>query len=138
MLYTWNILWLMADGLFLTIQVVMKGPQWWQARKAFKALGEPWTAKFVRDGWLAAIEDVRNRFEDPGPAYEIRDKEREWIENWAMKDERYGHLYARLLKRYIPKFMDQYPYGGGLWAHLKIMVLGVVVRQPWYCYPLEQ
>jgi len=127
-LYGWTALWLLADGLWCALQVATKIPQWWRARKAFKSLAEPWTPKVVRDGWLAAIEDVLEK-----PSLKSHDKEREWIKRMST-DTYYGHLYTRLLKRYPPRVMDLYPVG--IWRHLRRMMLGVPVREPWYCYEI--
>jgi len=138
-LYGWTALWLLADGLWCALQVATKTPQWWRARKAFKSLAEPWTAKVVRDGWLAAIETRELSF---GMDWveglvigqpERHDRERVWIE-FLQDDERYGHLYTRLLKRYPPRVMDFAPVG--IWRHLRRMMLGVPVREPWYCYEI--
>jgi len=129
-LYGWTALWLLADGLWCALQVATKIPQWWRARKAFKSLAEPWTAKVVRDGWLANIETERR-----SRCSLLRLTENEWIE-YAMQDKRYGYLYARLLKRYPPRVMDFAPVG--IWRHLRRMMLGVPVRQSFYCYPVEK
>jgi len=129
-LFTWNILWLMADGIWITIQVVMKGPQWWRARKAFKSLGEHWTAEVVVDKWLAEIETELIQADGIWKEHEVVDI--------YTHDEEFGHLYSRLLKRYPPRFMDMYPYGGGAGAHIANMIRGVPVRRPWMVYPVAK
>jgi len=124
--FGWTTVWLVCDGLWLLIQVLNKGPQWWRARKAFKSLKEPWTCKVVRDERLAQIEDEAV----PGWFYE-----KEWTEIMS-KDERYGHLYARLLKRWPPRAMDMWPVG--ICRYLRRMMWGVPVRESFYCYPIEK
>lgn len=130
-LYAWNMFWLMADGVWLTVQVALKGPQWWRARKAFKSLGEHWTAEVVVDEWLAEMEIELIK---SGSIY----REHDWVAMQAEDDEQFGHLYSRLLKRYPPRFMDMYPYGGGAGAHIANMIRGVPVRQSFYCYPVAK
>jgi len=139
-LFTWNILWLMADGIWITIQVAMKGPQWWRARKAFKSLGEHWTAEVVVDEWLGEVGNDRDdilKINEARGIIDRKDLERGWIEH-KMDDLSLGHLYARLLRRYSPRFMDMYPYGGGAGAHIANMIRGVPVRRPWMVYPVAK
>lgn len=128
--YGWTTAWLAMDGVWCLLQVLTKIPQWRHTRKAFKSLKEPWTAKVVRDGWLAAIEDVLEK-----PNLHGYDKEREWIERLST-DQEYGHLYTRLLKRHPPRVMDYAPVG--IWRYLKLMMLGVPVREPWLAWPMEK
>jgi len=75
------------------------------------------------------------RDSSPDDGVHTYDVERAWIE-LATDDERYGHLYARLLKRYPPRVMDFAPVG--IWRHLRRMMLGVPVRESFYCYPVEK
>ena len=136
--YGWTTFWLAFDGIWGGIQVGTKIPQWWRDRKAFKSLKEPWTAKVARDEWLAVLEDDRNdvlKIQDKGGIFDRKDIERGWIEH-KMDDLNYGHLYARLLKRWPPRAMDFWPVG--IWRYLRRMILGVPVRRPWLCYPVEK
>jgi len=129
--YGWTTVWLVCDGLWLLIQVLNKGPQWWRARKAFKSLKESWTCKVVVDKDLRRIEEGRQLFADSL-------KEHEWVEMASGMD--YGgreKLYARLLKRYPPRAMDIWPVGR-LRTYLKRMMWGVPVRESFYCYPIEK
>jgi len=136
--YGWTTVWLVCDGLWLLIQVLNKGPQWWRARKAFKSLKEPWTCKVVVDKDLVAIEDERDVYEETvlgeaiGKGY---DKECHWI-NLVKGDEHHGHLYKRLLKRWPPRAMDLWPVG--IYRYLRRMMWGVPVRESFYCYPIEK
>jgi len=68
----------------------------------------------------------------------VHDKEGAWITRLANNNKQYGRLYARLLRRWPPKYIDGWPYGGGLWSHLRIMILGVPVRESFYCYPIAR
>lgn len=136
LLWGWNLWWLLGDGIWLTIMVVMKGPQWWRARKAFKSLGEHWAAEVVVGKGLVAIASEQGLVEwwakpQRGPT------ENEWIKA-HMKDKEFGHLYARLLRRYPSRYFDLYPYGGGAGAHIANMVRGVPVRRPWLVYPVAK
>jgi len=64
-------------------------------------------------------------------------KEHEWIKHWADgASPMFGHLYARLLKRWPPRAMDMWPVG--IYRYLIRMVWGVKVRRPWLCYPIEK
>jgi len=123
--YGWTTVWLVCDGLWLLIQVLNKGPQWWRARKAFKSLKESWTCKVVVDKDLASIVIPQNI------------KEHDWIQIVSEAGWPWDHLYKRLLKRYPPRAMDIWPVGR-LRTYLKRMMWGVPVRQSFYCYPVSR
>jgi len=133
--YGWTTVWLVCDGLWLLIQVLNKGPQWWRARKAFKSLKEPWACKVVVDKDLQRIEEGRQLFADRSG--DSIWKEHEWAKVASGMDYG-GHekLYARLLKRYPPRAMDMWPVG--IYRYLRRMMLGVPVRESFYCYPIEK
>jgi len=130
--FGWTTVWLVCDGLWLLIQVLNKGPQWWRARKAFRSLKEAWTCKVVVDRDLTAIGLSRD-----GAWVQLGcDGERLWIAG-HIDDRRFGHLYKRLLKRWPPRAMDIWPVGR-LRTYLKRMMWGVPVRESFYCYPIEK
>ena len=136
--YGWTTFWLAFDGIWGGIQVGTKIPQWWRDRKAFKSLKEPWTAKVVVDKRLEEIAHNRDDWHYRATATAANPRtftENLWIECYDC-DEHYGHLYSRLLKRWPPRAMDFWPVG--IWRYLRRMILGVPVRRPWLCYPVEK
>jgi len=124
-LFGWVTFWLVCDGVWLAIQELRQLPQWWRARKVFATLKQDYRAH-------KPTVEINKELALLRP-YGL---EHHWIKEMAGSHTGFEHLYARLLRRYPPRILDYWP--AGLWRHLGRMILGVPVREPFFCYCIKK
>jgi len=118
----WITLWFFADGIWRLLQLLLYARFLWKYRYCRRIT-------YIH-------QEIDERLKELAAAICDWDgTENEWIEKHS-RHPHFGKYYRRLLRRLPPIALDVVPRG--FWEYIKLMILGVPIRVPLFCYPVYQ